>query len=103
MNETPDPLEFPLAIHPVPEQRAVITVGDIRAAIQAGHVGQVTVFCDDCGTERTADFTGATQEIRFRAARTHLVTAEGWLCGGGLDICPACRSGRPDLVITPIR
>lgn len=63
----------------------------IRAAINAGHVGEVVIFCDNmCGREFSADFTGETQEIRFAAARKHLADTQGWKITDGQDLCPVC-------------
>lgn len=62
----------------------------IRAAIHAGHVGQVVIFCDGCGVEEEGDYTGETREDRFAAARRHLAEAKGWGIVPGGDWCPAC-------------
>lgn len=63
----------------------------IRAAIHAGHVGEVVIFCDNqCGREFSADFTGETQEVRFAAARKHLADTQGWKITDGQDLCPVC-------------
>lgn len=62
----------------------------IRSAIHAGHVGQVVIFCDGCGIEEEGDYTGETRDIRFAAARKHLMDDEGWTCSAELDLCPAC-------------
>lgn len=61
----------------------------IRAAIHAGHVAEVVVFCDQCGVKHRADYTGATREARFTAARRHLAETQGWSIADG-DLCPAC-------------
>lgn len=63
----------------------------IRAAIHAGHVGQVTIYCDECGIEDTADYTGETREIRFAVARQHLAQTKGWDIGDAYDLCPRCK------------
>lgn len=62
---------------------------DIRAAIHAGHIGQVTIFCDICGVEETGDYTGETKTIRFAAARRYLAREKGWSTEGD-DLCPTC-------------
>jgi hypothetical protein len=76
----------------------------VRAAIHAGHVGQVVIFCDDCGVEEEGDYIGETREERFEAARRHLATTKGWEIThpGGLhtphpdiepyDLCGDCAS-----------
>ncbi len=64
----------------------------VRAAIHAGHVGQVGIFCDRCGVEDRGDYTGETREDRFAAARRHLTDRKGWLCTTE-DLCPLCRTG----------
>jgi hypothetical protein len=61
----------------------------IRAAIHAGHVGQVVIFCDGCGVEEVGDYTGATREIRFEAARRHLTETKSWHSDNE-DLCPDC-------------
>lgn len=62
----------------------------IRAAIHAGHVALVVVFCDRCGVEDEGDYTGETKEVRLAAARRHL-GGQGWLCNADGDLCPNCR------------
>ena len=69
----------------------------IRAAIHAGHVGQVVIFCDECGQEETGDYTGETREVRFAAARRHLAHAMGWRIGDAYDLCPRCAVADDDL------
>lgn len=59
---------------------------------------QVTIFCDGCGTEHTADYLVAadsTQDERFDSARTHLRTNEGWACDEAGDLCPRCSAAEP--------
>jgi hypothetical protein len=65
----------------------------IRAAIHAGHVGQVVIFCDRCGVEEQGDYTGGTSTVRFNAARAYLEREKGWRCcgSGTQDLCPTCR------------
>lgn len=62
---------------------------DIRAAIHAGHVALVVIFCDRCSTEHAADYTGSTRDVRIAAARRHLAATAGWSIGA-LDLCPDC-------------
>lgn len=64
---------------------------ELRAAIHAGHVAQVVVFCDRCGVEHRGDFAGETREARLAAARTFLENRKGWLCRED-DQCPVCRT-----------
>lgn len=66
---------------------------DIAAAIRAGHVGQVSLFCDECGMTETMDCTGVTREDRFNAAREYLGAVKGWHCDSGADLCPNCKGG----------
>jgi len=61
----------------------------IRAAIHAGHVGRIVIFCDRCNLQDEADYTGETKEVRLAAARKHL-TEKGWRCDVNGDLCPAC-------------
>ncbi|HEU5108055.1 MAG TPA: hypothetical protein VFT95_05810 [Micromonosporaceae bacterium] len=63
----------------------------IRAAIHAGHVGQVTIFCDGCGVEESGDYTGENREVRFAAARRWLAENKGWQIAG-MDLCPGCKT-----------
>jgi hypothetical protein len=63
---------------------------DIRAAIHAGHVGQVGIFCDGCGVVFEADVTGETREDRFAAARRYLAETVGWDIQPEYDGCPNC-------------
>ena len=62
---------------------------DVRAAIHAGHVAQVVIFCDGCGVEESGDYTGETREDRFEAARRWLA-GRGWAITPGLDLCGDC-------------
>jgi hypothetical protein len=66
---------------------------DVRDAIHAGHVGQVSIYCDECGSTETMDCTGVTREGRFGAAREHLVAVKGWHCDSEADLCPNCKGG----------
>ena len=54
---------------------------------------QITVFCDHCGVERTADYMvheDMTKTERLAVARKHLVEHEGWEhTDDGDDFCPA--------------
>ncbi|WP_033338877.1 hypothetical protein [Catenuloplanes japonicus] len=76
---------------PDPDEGQPLT-DDMRAAIDAGHVAQVVVFCDGCGVEHRADYTGADKHTRFAAARQHLADNERWDTSGTLDLCPACKA-----------
>ncbi|OKH91466.1 hypothetical protein [Streptomyces uncialis] len=51
---------------------------------------QITVYCDECGTEFTADYmvtTDQTSSERLEAARAHMRT-QGWQCDRTGDHCP---------------
>jgi len=53
---------------------------------------QITVFCDECGDEVTADYlvpAGSTSADRLEIARKHL-RRHGWSCSGAGDYCPNC-------------
>lgn len=53
---------------------------------------QITIFCDNCGVEHTADYlvpAGATKAGRLGIARAHLRTL-GWICNLIGDYCPQC-------------
>lgn len=65
----------------------------IRAAILAGHVGWVGIFCDQCGFTHEADYTGETREIRFAAARANLAQNHGWSVTPEADLCHECAVG----------
>jgi hypothetical protein len=64
----------------------------IRAAIHAGHVTLVVLFCDRCGLERRGDYIGVTTEDRLAAARAHAAEVAGWQIGQE-DVCPVCAAG----------
>jgi hypothetical protein len=57
--------------------------------IRSGHVAQVTVFCDWCGLEYTADYVGEIREVRIAAARADLIPY-GWVITPDNDLCPTC-------------
>jgi hypothetical protein len=59
----------------------------VRAAIHAGHITQVVVFCDTCGVEHRGDYIGADRPTRLAAARAHLAT-QRWTFMPGYDGCP---------------
>jgi hypothetical protein len=60
----------------------------IRAAVHAGHIDQVVIFCDTCLIRFESDFIGATAEDRFAAARAYLATEHGWSGADSYDGCP---------------
>ncbi len=64
---------------------------ELRAAIHAGHVTEVVIFCDRCGVKYRGDFVGATRDERFAVARQFLENRKGWLCREE-DQCPVCRT-----------
>lgn len=72
------------------ETSGPVVPDDVREAIHAGHVGLVTIFCDSCGYEDSADCTGATREARFEVACRHLAETKGWTIDEVEDLCPAC-------------
>ena len=54
---------------------------------------QITVYCDDCGTEVTGDYvvhTDMDRTARLEVARDHL-RDQGWYCADGIDLCPDCQ------------
>lgn len=54
---------------------------------------QITIFCDRCGIENTADYlvpADATKDERFEIAREHMRSNLGWTCDEAGDRCPAC-------------
>lgn len=61
----------------------------VRRAVQAGHIGLVSIFCDVCGYTESMDCTGEAPAIRFEAARRYL-GGRGWRCGERVDVCPRC-------------
>lgn len=63
---------------------------DVHAAILAGQVAQVVIFCDNCGIEHRGDYIGETREDRFAAAREYLARVEEWDTGPYYDLCPSC-------------
>lgn len=59
----------------------------------------VTVFCDRCGDERSADVRADTAQQGFGVLRELLVAQHSWLCTERGDWCPACAgstSARPE-------
>lgn len=62
----------------------------VRRAIRAGHVGQVGIYCDSCGTLVELDCIGETRDDRFAAARRHLADVVGWRITAAADLCPDC-------------
>lgn len=62
---------------------------------------QITIFCDNCGVENTADYlvtADSTSAERLDIARDHMRTQLGWTCDENGDHCPACvrlRAGLP--------
>ncbi|MFJ7417946.1 hypothetical protein ACIQXD_04955 [Streptomyces uncialis] len=79
---TPEPL--------TPETVSAI----LRDPDSALYPTQITVFCDECGTEITADYMVSTDQTsgeRLEAARAHLRT-QGWECDRAGDYCPTCKA-----------
>lgn len=72
-----------------PTETGSVVPDHIRAAIHAGHIGQVVIFCDGCGDEEEGDYIGETREDRFAAARRYLAKTKGWDIGD-YDLCPTC-------------
>lgn len=75
---------------------APIVPDHVRAAIHAGHVAQVVIFCDYCGVEHRADYIGETHEDRFAAARAYLAAERDWEITALTDLCPDCKA--PDVL-----
>lgn len=69
-----------------------IVPDEVRAAIHAGHVTQIVIFCDRCGVKHRADYIGETREDRFAAGRRHLTERKAWKCDETGDHCPVCRA-----------
>ncbi len=67
---------------------SVLTDDEVRAALDAGNVARVVIFCDKCGEEHRADYIGGSREGRFAAARSYLAT-QGWRITDE-DLCPDC-------------
>lgn len=65
----------------------------VRAAIHAGNVANVVIFCDVCNVEHRVDCIGETPNERIAAARHHLATTAGWSIGT-FDLCPDCVARR---------
>lgn len=58
---------------------------------------QITVFCDECGGEITADYlvpADSTSADRLEVARDHMRTHLGWTCDSNGDYCPDCAKAR---------
>lgn len=65
----------------------------VQGAIDAGHVREVVIFCDQCRVQDRADYIGSTTEIRIAAARRHLAATAGWSITADADLCPDCAGG----------
>jgi hypothetical protein len=62
----------------------------------APYPSQITVFCDECGDEITADYlvpADSTSTDRLEIARDHLRN-HGWSCNKAGDYCPDCVKAR---------
>jgi hypothetical protein len=59
---------------------------------QTGPVA-VTVFCDECGTERCADYLVPAGEDSLRVARDWMGKHAGWKITEAEDLCPKCSIG----------
>lgn len=70
-----------------------VVADDVLASIRAGHVGQVTIFCDSCLVEEKGDYIGETRDDRFGRARAYLTVEKGWKISHGQDLCPECGAG----------
>jgi hypothetical protein len=51
----------------------------------------VTVFCDECGGERSGDYIVPAGAESLQVARLHLAAFEGWLINDCGDFCPDCK------------
>lgn len=76
-----------MATSPTPEQ--------VRAALNAGHVRYMVVFCDSCGTELAADLIVRDKAEGLRAIRAYAVREHGWTSTPRADLCPACQAPDP--------
>lgn len=74
---------------PMPPTGSVVPDA-VRAAIHAGHVTEVVVFCDECGAEFRGDFIGETRADRLAAARAYMADQHGWSITPEADLCAAC-------------
>lgn len=72
-----------------------MSLEDIRAAIRAGHVAEVVVFCDNCRTEHRAAYTGEQRADRIATARRWLAGSAGWSITAEGDYCPDCTKAVP--------
>lgn len=71
------------------------TPEQVRAALNAGHVRYMVVFCDSCFTELAADLIVRDQAEGLRAIRAYAVREHGWTSTPQQDLCPACRASKP--------
>jgi hypothetical protein len=62
----------------------------VQAAIHAGHVVQVTVYCDECLDEWEGDVIGETRDERLATARAYLAADCRWQITDDADLCPKC-------------
>lgn len=59
----------------------------------APYPSQITVFCDECGDEVTADYlvpADTTSADRLEIARSHMRAKLGWVCDENGDFCTSC-------------
>jgi hypothetical protein len=98
MNEvTTPPAAVPVGVR-VPKRDEPVSdelLEQIRRSVHAGHIGQVSIYCDRCGFTESMDCIGETREDRFTVARLHL-SEQGWLTmldaegEADEDVCPPC-------------
>ena len=73
-----------------PIKVSLATREQIHAALDAGTLSQVVIYCDVCGFEMASDFIGDTSQERFAAARAYLRANRGWAGDAGQDTCTFC-------------
>lgn len=66
------------------------TSDQVSAALEAGTLAQVVVFCDYCGIEMETEMIGDSTAERIEGAQKWLRANRGWTEVDGHDRCPFC-------------
>lgn len=69
------------------------TRDQVFAALEAGHLAPVVVFCDYCGIEMETEMIGDTSAERIEGAQQWLRSNRGWAEVDGHDQCMVCVAG----------
>jgi len=84
----PADLDTDLPHEPLPPE---IISAILRDPDSPYYPSQITVFCDTCGIQETADYLvseSMTRQERLDVARRHLARTKGWRTDETGDFCP---------------